>query len=210
MLDHKVECLTDSELLSVITESAIETRQFVEDNPDLYRAIANIGNLPCDERFQSGKFQRKLEACVEFSKRFQKGQMPKLQRLNSPAQVALYLLSEMQYLEKEQFVVLSLNLHNQLIGKNIISIGTKNFSLVSVREVFLPALRHNAAKIVVAHNHPSGNKEPSEEDEKLTIMLKKASSCMEIPLVDHIIIGNGDYYSFAEHKKMEGENNAEN
>lgn len=210
MLNPSIEYLSDDELLSIITDNPTATQKFIDSNPDLYRALANLKNIPDADSELTKKYKKKLEACVELSNRFQKGQNPKLQNLKKPSDVALYLSSEMQYLEYEQFVVLSLNIKNQLIGKNIISIGSNRYTTVSIKAIIYAAMKHNAVKIIVAHNHPSGDIKPSDIDINLTENIRAASSLMGIPLVDHIIIGNGNYYSFAENDLLQEEENAEN
>ena len=107
-------------------------------------------------------------------------------------------LSEYQNLEREHFVVVTLDGASRVIETRVISIGTLNQSLVHPREVFRPAILDNAAGIIVAHNHPSGQVEPSIEDRKVTKRLKEVGKLVGIELLDHVILTDNGYYSFSE------------
>ena len=95
-----------------------------------------------------------------------------------------------------------LNGKNKVIGTEIISEGTLSNSLVHPREVYAPALLQHAAAIMVAHNHPSGDPAPSDEDKEITKMLERSGKVLNIPLIDHLIIGDGTYYSFLENESL--------
>ena len=100
---------------------------------------------------------------------------------------------------KEHFLCISLNGGHEIIEIQVISIGTVNKALVHPREVFCQALKNNASAIIVAHNHPSGNCEPSPEDIETTDVLYKCSRLLGIELLDHIIFDKSSYFSFMEH-----------
>ena len=104
---------------------------------------------------------------------------------------------------KEHFLVLTLNAVNEVIAVRIVTIGLLNQSLVHPREVFWWAIKDNAAYIVLAHNHPSGNTNPSNEDLEITEKLVEASKIMGIDILDHIIFSENGYYSFRENGKLE-------
>jgi DNA repair protein RadC len=99
---------------------------------------------------------------------------------------------------KEHFKLILLNSRNKIIRVRTISIGTLNTSLVHPREVFKDALAHSAASVVLAHNHPSGDPEPSEDDLKITKKLVESGKILGIEVIDHIIIGKNNFYSFRE------------
>ncbi|MGB3203496.1 MAG: JAB domain-containing protein, partial [Crinalium sp.] len=90
---------------------------------------------------------------------------------------------------------LLLDVKNKLIGTQVITIGTATETLAPPREIFREVLRQGATKVIVAHNHPSGNLEPSNEDISLTRQLLTGAQFLGIPLLDHLILGNGDYLS---------------
>lgn len=101
--------------------------------------------------------------------------------------------------DREKFVVITLDAKNKPIGVNVVSVGTLTMSLVHPREVFKMAILQNAAGILCAHNHPSGDCTPSREDRDLTSKLKNAGELLGIKLLDHIVLGENDrYYSFAD------------
>jgi len=102
--------------------------------------------------------------------------------------------------KKENFVVLYLNSRNELLNKETISVGTLNASLVHPREVFEPASRIFAAQIILAHNHPSGDSGPSEDDLDLTKRMVEAGKILGIEVIDHVIISNLNSFSFKEKK----------
>lgn len=97
--------------------------------------------------------------------------------------------------DREEFVVLMLNAKNRVIGINSVSTGTLTSSVVHPREVFKPLILHNAAAVILAHNHPSGDPTPSREDVAITERLKIAGENMGITVHDHIIVGDGRYVS---------------
>ena len=111
-------------------------------------------------------------------------------------------LSEYRDLEREHFVAVSLDGASRVISTRVISIGTLNQSLVHPREVFRPAIIDNSAGIIVAHNHPSGQLEPSTEDRRVTKRLKEVGKLMGIELLDHLILTVDDYYSFSEEGEL--------
>lgn len=117
--------------------------------------------------------------------------------ISSPELCADFVKSFIDDLDREMFLVIALDVKNQPLAVNIVSIGSVNASIVHPREVFKFALMTNASSIVVAHNHPSGVTRPSNEDIKLTERLEKVSEIIGIKLLDHIIVGN-DYCSFKE------------
>lgn len=107
-----------------------------------------------------------------------------------------YLYHSIRGLKKEVFKVIYLNSQNQIIEIEDLFEGTVNGSLISPREVIEGAIKHNAASLIFAHNHPSGNPEPSKSDKELTRNLVYAGKIMQIKVLDHIVIGENKYYSF--------------
>lgn len=118
--------------------------------------------------------------------------------LTSPEEVAEVLREYYATADREQFVVMCLNSKNKLICINVVSVGSIMSSMAHPREIFKPAILSNAAAVIVAHNHPSGDTTPSGEDKSLTDNVVKAGVILGIPVLDHIIIGD-NYYSFKEH-----------
>ena len=107
-------------------------------------------------------------------------------------------MESLRYIKQEIFKVILLNTKNEIISDIDISIGTLNSSLVHPREVFREAIKRSSNKIILMHNHPSGSIEPSMEDKKVTSRLIKCGEIIGIEVIDHIIIGDGTYFSFKE------------
>lgn len=120
-------------------------------------------------------------------------------KMNNPFNVYNILKDLLEEEDRENFLVLSLNTKNQINGINVVSTGTLNSSLVHPREVFKMAILNNSNKIILAHNHPSGDIEPSNEDKIITDRLKKCGKLLGIEVLDHIIVGDY-YYSFKENE----------
>ena len=118
----------------------------------------------------------------------------------SPRAAALLLKKFLAGVDREHFVLLLLNTKNKVTGIHVVSVGSLDSSLVHPREVFKPAVLANCASIILGHNHPSGDPQPSREDIGLTKRLKDAGELMGIPVLDHIVVGDGSvrYFSFKE------------
>jgi DNA repair protein RadC len=115
----------------------------------------------------------------------------------SSSEIFDYLYHSMRGLKKEVFKIIYLNAQNQIIDTNDLASGTINSSIISPREVIEGVIRHNALSLILAHNHPSGNPEPSRSDKDLTRDLVYATSIMQVRVLDHLIIGDNRYFSFS-------------
>jgi DNA repair protein RadC len=104
--------------------------------------------------------------------------------------------------DRERFYAVYLNTRNHVLAVELVSVGSVNASLVHPREVFKPAIALSAASLLVAHNHPSGDPAPSEEDLALTRRLREAGELLGIPLLDHVIVGEGAYRSLKEEGQL--------
>lgn len=138
-----------------------------------------------------------LLAAIELGKRIYEKNDTTV-RIHAPED-ALSLLSGIKSQRKEHFMVMYLNARSEVIHSETVSIGTLNASLVHPREVFEPAVKHLASVILLAHNHPSGDVEPSDADISITKRLVEVGKLMGIEVMDHIIITNTQYFSFREH-----------
>ncbi len=137
-------------------------------------------------------------AAVELGRRLSSKQTDTKYTIRSPKDAANYLMADMTSLKQEHFVVLFLNIKNQVMHKQTIFVGSLNASIVHPREIFREAVRRSSASIVCAHNHPSGNPAPSPEDIAVTKRLMEAGSIIGIELLDHIIIGDHQFISLNE------------
>lgn len=136
-------------------------------------------------------------AGYELSKRIQNN---KARAVVSTPQDVLNLVNEIRNRKKEHFVALYLNARNELVHKEIISIGILDASIVHPREVFAPAIEKRASSIILIHNHPSGNNSPSDNDCDLTRRLVESGKILGIEILDHIIVTENDYYSMKENE----------
>ena len=141
-------------------------------------------------------------AALEIGRRIASAKPLEKIHLSCPQDVADFLMPRLRYAAKEQFVVILLNSKNKVIGTEVVSEGSLSSSIVHPREVYAPAILHHAAVIMVAHNHPSGDPKPSLEDEEVTRMLSRSGKVLGIPMIDHVIIGDGNYYSFLENEAL--------
>jgi DNA repair protein RadC len=117
------------------------------------------------------------------------------EKISGPDDV-VRLLKRFRNEDREQFVALLLNARHEVIGQEVVSVGILNASIVHPREVFRSAVKHGAAAIIVAHNHPSGDPEPSNEDLSITKQLAQAGAILGIDVLDHVIIAERGATSF--------------
>jgi len=137
-------------------------------------------------------------AAVELGKRtFQFRPLDKTP-IDSPVAAVAALSQDLMWQNQERFAVLLLDVKNRLLGTQVITIGTATETLASPREIFREIIRQGATRTIVAHNHPSGNVEPSPEDIELTRQLLAGAQLLGIPLLDHLILGNGNHQSLRE------------
>lgn len=136
---------------------------------------------------------------MELGKRITQSGTMNAEHITSPGDAAKYLMGRLRFETHEKFVVVLLNTKNRVVETVQIAEGSLSSAVVHPREIYAPAVVNHAACILVAHNHPSGDPYPSTEDRKLTSALKDAGNVLGVPLLDHVIIGDGKYYSFKEH-----------
>lgn len=137
-------------------------------------------------------------AAIELGRRLSQKQNDDKYTVRSPQDVAAYLMPDMTSLSQEHFVVLFLDVKNQIIHKKTIFIGGLNASIVHPREIFREAVKRSAASIICAHNHPSGVPTPSPEDIEVTKRIQEAGYIIGIELLDHVIIGDHQFISLKE------------
>ena len=139
-----------------------------------------------------------LLAALELGRRAQAGPSAKRPTIHGAADVHQLLSWDMRHLDREHFRVLLLNTRHQVLRVATVSVGGLSSAQVHPREVFKEAIRHGAAAIIVVHNHPSGDPTPSQDDKQVTDQLSAAGTLVGIPVLDHIIIGDGQYTSLRE------------
>jgi len=197
-----VEALSAHEVLALILGRGTKGESVMVIAQNLLREFGNfkgIANASIEELMKvKGVGQAKatqLKAAFELSKRLETAEEGKKIAIKSPVDVVKLIKTELRDKKKEHFFVILLDTRNQFLGKDKISVGSLDTSIVHPREVFKPALSVSAASVILVHNHPSGDPEPSEEDIKLTKRLVEAAEIMGIDVLDHIIIGDKKYLS---------------
>lgn len=200
--------LTDAELIAILLrtgtaeKSAIDIASEMTADGGLYKRLAGITRLNELTNIK-GLGQAKAAtvlAALEIGRRIASAKPIEKIHFSCPQDVADFLMPRLRYAAKEQFVVILLNNKNKVIGTEVVSEGSLSSSIVHPREVYAPAILHHAAAIMVAHNHPSGDPKPSIEDEEVTRLLLRSGKVLGIPMIDHVIIGDGNYYSFLENE----------
>jgi DNA repair protein RadC len=192
--------LTNPELLAVLLGSGIKGLNVVELSKKIVKLIEKTGsskikleNLLEEKGLGKAKALQVI-AALEFGKRLNS---EKKSEILTPEDV-WKLCADIRNSKKENFVAFYLDTRNKLIERQIISIGTLNASLVHPREVFELAISLHTASVIVAHNHPSGDLEPSKEDVAVTKRLAEAGKILGIGLIDHIIVTTAGFASFEE------------
>jgi DNA repair protein RadC len=137
-------------------------------------------------------------SALELGKRLSQYKPNERYIIRSPEDGAEYIMEELRNLNQEHFIVLFLNTKNQIIHRQTIFIGSLNASIVHPREVFREAVKRSAASIIVAHNHPSGDPTPSQEDIHVTKRLAESGRMIGIELLDHLVIGDRKFVSLKE------------
>ncbi len=199
------QALKDSELLAIILNTGIPGKFGVLELSDFIFKLYGLKGLSKEKSVpdlvgNTGLGQVKaaqIIACVELGRRIFYEDKSRVPTIKTPEEAFKYL-ADMQKLTKEQFRGLYLNTRNRLIHDEVISMGSLNLSVVHPREVFRPAVEYGAAAMILAHNHPSGDPEPSDEDIRITKQLTEAGKLMEIEVLDHLIIGEEKFTSLKE------------
>lgn len=205
---HGANSLSNTELLAVLLRTGtkglnvLELADYILSSECGDSGILNIHNCTL-ERLKTihgiGTVKAVQILCLsELAKRLAKATAKEGLIFSLPSTIADYYMEEMRHQKQEHMKLLMLNSKSKLLGEKDISKGTVNASLVSPRELFIEALEKQAVSIILVHNHPSGDTTPSENDILLTKRVQEAGQLIGIELLDHIIIGNNCYFSFAE------------
>ncbi|WP_293777487.1 DNA repair protein RadC [uncultured Oxalicibacterium sp.] len=209
LIRHGATALSNAELLAVFLRVGVTGKSAVDLGRDM---ITHFGSL---NRMFSASLQdfsklnglgaakyAQLQAVIELARRALAEEMQQGSMLNSPQTVTQYLQLMLANQPHESFVVLFLDVKNRLIACEELFRGTLTSASVYPREVVKAALAHNAASVILAHNHPSGSAEPSAADHAVTQTLKQALALVDIRVLDHIIVATSQIHSFAEHGQI--------
>lgn len=204
--------LTNKQLLTVLLNGnkklpALFEENYLSGNTDELD-ILEIASLTFDELKYRGKLTdnetARIVAGIEIGIRVATANERKQRvKVIDPSDAAKLFQKRMQFLNHEEMVVMLLNAKHEIIGSRLISRGALTSSTVDSREIFSYAISKHACYVIVAHNHPSGCPHPSKEDEFFTAILEAAGKILGIQLLDSIIIGRGEYFSFQEDGRLD-------
>lgn len=199
------ERLSDSELLAILLRTGSEGVNVVELSNKILRKFSGTGLAKASFKELKDTFglgtakASEVVACFELGRRLLQN---KKAALLLSSQDVWEQLKDIRDNKKEHFVIFFLDARSQEIKREIISVGSLNANLVHPREVFEPAVRHLAAQVILAHNHPAGDPSPSEEDSEITKQLVEAGKLLGIEVNDHVIVSKTNHFSFKEHKLL--------
>jgi len=207
-LNLGAENLSDAELLAIMLRKKKKKKTPIELGREVLKlagdklGLLGLHHFDVKELMQVpgiGEVKAVQLLCIaEIAKRIAHTQAKANLRFDKPETVAAYYMERMRHKTTEQLLLVLLDNRKNIISETVISVGTANATLVSPREICGRALRLDAAYMLLLHNHPSGNPTPSRQDLLVTQKIKEVSDLVEIPLLDHIIIGDNRYTSFNE------------
>lgn len=205
LLSRGAASLSDAELLAIFLRTGVTGKSAVDLARELVTRFGSLTQLfaagEADFCAVHGMGQAKyvqLQAVLEMSRRALREELHRGDALNSPRAVRDYLQLMLVGRHQEVFMVLFLDTQHRVIAAEELFHGTLSQTSVYPREVVKRALAHNAAAVILAHNHPSGVAEPSQSDKLLTDALKQALSLVDVRVLDHFVVAAGQTLSFAE------------
>jgi DNA repair protein RadC len=206
LLQKGTSSLSDAELLAILISSGTKKKSAVDLGRELLAVVNNnlnsLGKLTiADLRKLNGIGPAKavrIAAALELGRRRKLAEVPDIIQIRCSKDVADIFQPVLSDLAHEEFWILFLNRSNKVINRMKLSQGGISGTVTDVRMVMKKAIECLASGIIVCHNHPSGNLNPSESDTKITQKIKEAGNLMDIQLLDHLIISDKDYYSFAD------------
>lgn len=205
LLQRGAQALTNAELLAIFLRTGTRGKTALDLAQDLLREFGDLRSLLGADQMQfcqakglgDAKYVQ-LQACVEMSRRYLRECLERGDALSSPDDTRNFLMSELSGRTYEVFSCLFLDNKHRVIKFEELFYGTIDGASVYPREVVRRALQHNAAALILAHNHPSGIAEPSQADIAITKKLKEAMSLIDVRVLDHFVIGDGYSVSLAE------------
>ena len=210
LLSRGATALSNSELLAILLRTGVKGTSAIELGRRMMEKFGTFRDMSHTDMRQWREFKglgpakiAQIQAALEIGRRFRDVEVKAdKQKVTSARDVAGALMPQMRDLKTEIFKVVYLKSNHRIIEISDAAVGTVNHAIPIVREILHTALQKYAAAIICAHNHPSGNLTPSPEDRKLTRELVDAGKLLGISVLDHIIIGDGHYYSFADEGLM--------
>ncbi len=205
LLSGGARSLSDAELLALFIRTCTRGRTAVDIGRDLLLQHGGLRQILGASRktlcntpgFGPARYAL-LQAALELGRRFLDQTLKKQGPLSSPGQAADFLTHHLRDLKREVFAILYLDTRHQVIDYEELFSGTLNGATVHPREVVRSVVEHNASAVIVAHNHPSGIAEPSQSDATLTRRLRDSLNLIDVRLLDHLVIGDGEYVSMSD------------
>jgi DNA repair protein RadC len=202
--------LSDAELLAILLRTGTKGKSVLSIAQEIIKKDGNLINLASrsldslTKEIGIGKDKAAtLLAAFEISRRIEsQSKFFSDKKINSPGDIAQLFIPLLRDEVKEKFIIVCLNSANKVIKHETISIGNLNSSVVHPREIFKVAIESSSASIILIHNHPSGNPEPSTEDISITKKIVESGKIMDIPVFDHIIIAGKTFTSFVERRLL--------
>ncbi|MDU2830413.1 MAG: DNA repair protein RadC [Anaerococcus sp.] len=201
--DYGYEALSDEELFAILIETGSKKKNAIEISREILSKFSaeELLSISIEELCEIDGIKlakaSKIIAAIQLGKRLSEKILNKeIKCINSCDDVFYLMKNKFLDTKKEHFYAILLNTKNAIISKEIISTGDLNSSIVNPRECFTRAVRKSANSVIFVHNHPSGNPKPSQNDKLITERLVKAGEILNISVLDHIIIGNNEYFSF--------------
>lgn len=199
---YGIETLSNQELVAVILRtgnkemSVLNLAQFLLDEIGGFQELKDIDyqRLIQIKGIKQAK-AIELMACIELAKRMQSKQSIK-NRIRQPKDAYAYIKNKLMFEKQEKVILLCLNNHLEIVQDKLLFIGSGDVSLLETKEVFQYTLRSGCNRIILIHNHPSGNPKPSHEDQEITRKIEMMAKHLDIEFIDHIIVGDRCYYSF--------------
>lgn len=199
---YGIETLSNQELVAVILRtgnkemSVLNLAQFLLDEIGEFQELKDIDyqRLIQIKGIKQAK-AIELMACIELAKRMQSKQSIK-NRIRQPKDAYAYIKNKLMFEKQEKVILLCLNNHLEIVQDKLLFIGSGDVSLLETKEVFQYTLRSGCNRIILIHNHPSGNPKPSHEDQEITRKIEMMAKHLDIEFIDHIIVGDHCYYSF--------------
>ena len=205
-LKHDPEALSDSELFAIILRTGSPNENVIDMSNRLIKeyGLNNLFNCSVTELQKikgiGPSKAMQLLAMAELGKRYSQSKNP-IKKISRSKDVFDLFHERLKDKKQEEFYVLMLNSQNNIIGEQLVSKGILDASILHPREVFKPAIKNSASKIILVHNHPSGDSKPSDEDVEITRKINNLGKDLNIILLDHIIIGNEEWWSWIEDSK---------
>ena len=207
LLSQGPRALSNAELLAILLRSGTKKKSVLRVAEEILAhikeqglsAMAHISVAELAKIDGVGQVKAAtLQAAIELGRRLAMQSAGKIQVIHGPEDVAQFAMPRFRFEQKEHFAVMLLNTKNHIIGMPEVSVGSLSASVVHPREVFRAAIDYAAASMILLHNHPSGDPTPSREDIAVTERLVKAGKVMDIPVLDHVVIGNERFTSLKE------------